>query len=151
DIPLTTDLFGRVEEERPIGHIWGLQLGGIFQSEDEIAQYYAATPDATIGGSSAYVQPGDMDFLDVHGDAKDAERFYSRTPDGVINSYDQTEIGQTIPGHTYGVNITAGFKGLDLTLSFYGEGDVDKINESRRRLEAMNGSGLNQSASVRNR
>lgn len=151
DIPLTTDLFGRVEEGRPIGHIWGFQLGGIFQSQDEIAQYFAATPDATIGGSSAYVQPGDMYFLDVHGDPTETERFYSRTPDGVINSYDETEIGQTIPGHTYGVNITAGFKGLDLTLSFYGEGDVDKINESRRRLEAMNGSGLNQSASVRNR
>lgn len=150
DIPLTT-AFGRVEEGRPIGHIWGYKLGGIFQSQDQIDDYYATNPDETIGGSSAYVQPGDMYFLDVQGNPTEEERFYSRTPDGVINSYDQTEIGQTIPGHTYGLNLNAGFKGIDLSLSFYGEGDVDKVNEARQRLEALTGSALNQSTTVRNR
>ena len=149
-IPLTTN-FGRVEEGRPIGHIWGYQLGGIFQSQAEIDAYYAGTPDETIGGDAAYVQPGDMYFLDVYGNPTETERFYSKTPDGVINAFDQTEIGNTIPGHTYGVNLTAGFKGLDLSVSFYGEGDVDKVNSSRQRLEAMNGSGLNQMTTVLDR
>lgn len=149
-IPLNTD-FGRVEEGRAIGHIWGYKLGGIFQTQAEIDAYYAETPDETIEGDAAYVQPGDMYFLDVYGNPTEEERFYSRSPDGVINSFDQTELGNTIPGHTYGVNLTAGYKGIDLSVNFYGEGDVDKVNTSRQRLEAMTGSALNQSTSIHNR
>lgn len=143
DQPLDTG-FGRVEEGRPIGHIWGFRLGGIFQTQDEIDAYYAATPDETIGGDAAYVQPGDMYFLDVYGKPTETERFYSRTPDGVISEADRTELGSTIPGHTYGLNLSAGYKGFDLSVNFYGEGDVQKVNLARQRLEAMNSSGLNQ-------
>jgi hypothetical protein len=141
DQPLETGL-GRVEEGRPIGHIWGYKLGGIFQSQAEIDAYYAATPDETIGGD--FVEPGDMYFLDVHGKPTETERFYSLTPDGVISDADRTELGSTIPGHTYGLNLSTAFKGLDLTVNFYGEGDVQKVNSSRQRLEAMNSNGLNQ-------
>jgi TonB-linked SusC/RagA family outer membrane protein len=148
-IPLQTD-FGRVEEGRSIGHIWGYKMGGIFQTQAEIDAYYAATPDETIGGDAAYVQPGDAYYLDVHGNPTETERFYSKAPDGKINAFDLTELGNTIPGHTYGLNLSAGFKGLDLTINFYGEGDVEKVNLARGRLEAMNGSGLNQSTTTRN-
>jgi TonB-dependent starch-binding outer membrane protein SusC len=150
NIPLETN-FGRVEEGRSIGHIWGYKVGGIFQTQAEIDAYYAAHPDETIGGDAAYVQPGDMYFLDVYGNPTETERFYSKTPDGVINAFDMTELGNTIPGHTYGLNLSAGFKGLDLTVNFYGEGNVDKVNLSRQRLEAMDGSGLNQSMSTNDR
>ncbi|HEY9486771.1 MAG TPA: TonB-dependent receptor [Chryseosolibacter sp.] len=150
DQPLETG-FGRVEEGRPIGHIWGYKLGGIFQTQAEIDAYYAANPDQTIGGNAAFVKPGDMYFLDVHGKPTETERFYSRTPDGVISSDDRTQIGSTIPGHTYGLNLSAGYKGFDLTVNFYGEGDVDKVNEARQRLEAMNSTGLNQLATTLNR
>jgi len=92
-----------------------------------------------------------MYFLDVHGNPTETERFYSKSPDGVINSFDQTELGSTIPGHIYGLNLSAGFKGLDLTINFYGEGDVQKVNTARRRLEAMNSTGLNQMATTLNR
>ena len=145
--PLETG-FGRVEEGRSIGHIWGYKLGGIFQSQAEIDAYYAANPDETIGGDAAFVQPGDMYFTDVYGNPTEAERFYSKSPDGLINAFDLTEIGNTIPGHTYGLNLSAGYKGIDLTVNFYGEGDVDKVNEARQRLEAMTGSGLNQLSST---
>ena len=150
DQPLETG-FGRVEEGRPIGHIWGYKLGGIFQTQAEIDAYYAATPDETIGGDADFVAPGDMYFLDVQGDPTETERFYSKTPDGVINTSDMTQIGTTIPGHTYGVNLGAGFKGLDLTVNFYGEGNVDKVNTSRQLLEAMSGGGLNHSATTLSR
>src|SRR5690606_17464375 len=90
-------------------------------------------------------------FLDVQGRATETERFYSKTPDGIITAEDMTEIGSTIPGHTYGLNLSAGFKGFDLTVNFYGEGDVQKINEARQRLEAMNSNGLNQLATTLDR
>lgn len=142
--------FGRLEEGRSIGHIWGYQYGGIFQSQGEIDAYFGSTPDETIGDVS-FVAPGDMYFLDVYGNPTEAEPFYSTTPDGVINSFDQTEIGKTIPGYTYGLNLNAAYKGLDLTVNFYGEADVTKIASARMTLENMSGAGTNRSTAVLNR
>jgi len=80
-----------------------------------------------------------MYFLDVQGNPTDEERFYSTAPDGRINDFDRTEIGNVLPGYTYGLNLNLGWKGLDLVMNFYGEGDVDKVNSSRRRFESMSG------------
>jgi len=140
----------RVEEGRSLGHIWGYKVGGIFQNQAEIDAFYAATPDANVQDVS-FVAPGDMYFQDVHGDPTEEEPFYSTTPDGQINSNDQTEIGNTIPGYTYGLNINAGYKGFDLSLNFYGEGDVDKYNYNRAAHEAMNGAGPNYGSAVLDR
>lgn len=159
DQPLTTFTFnqdvgggfGRLEEGRSIGHIWGFQWGGIFQSQAEIDAYFGKNPDQTIGDIS-FVAPGDAYFLDVYGNPTEDEPFYSTTPDGIINNFDQTEIGKTIPGYTYGLNLSAGFKGLDLSLNFYGEGDVDKVANARRSvLENLYGVGTNRSTAVLNR
>nr|WKN38195.1 TonB-dependent receptor [Tunicatimonas sp. TK19036] len=147
--PLSTE-FGRVEEGRSIGHLWGYQLGGIFQSQQEIDQFFSEYEDANVGNTD-FVEPGDMYFQDVQGNPTEEEPFYSKTPDGVINSFDQTEIGNTIPGYTYGLNLNVGWKGLDLTVSFYGEGDVEKYNDVRRRFEGMSGAGTNYFASTLNR
>ncbi|WP_419211107.1 SusC/RagA family TonB-linked outer membrane protein [Maribacter sp. X9] len=140
----------RVEKGRSLGHIWGYKVGGIFQSQEEIDAFYAATPDATVQDVS-FVGPGDMYFQDVHGDPTEEERFYTNTPDGKINTNDQTEIGNTIPGYTYGINLNLGYKGFDISASFYGEGDVDKYNYARASLERMSSAGLNYGASVSNR
>lgn len=148
DRPINTG-FGRVEVGRPIGHIWGYQLGGIFQTQEEIDAYFETYEDETI--QREFVQPGDMYFLDVQGNPTDEEPFYSSTPDGKINAFDMTQIGNTIPGHTYGLNLSAGYKGLDFNVNFYGEGDVDKVNQVRQGLEAMTAGGLNQMATVRDR
>ena len=128
----------RIEEGRSIGTIWGYKAGGIFQTQQEIDEHFANTPDNLVTNVS-HVAPGDMYFLDVHGNPTDEERFYSTTPDGRINDFDRTEIGNVLPGYTYGVNLNLGWKGLDLVVNFYGEGDVDKVNSSRRRFESMSG------------
>lgn len=135
--PLSTDM-GRVEEGRSIGHIWGYKLGGIFQSQAEIDAYYAQLTDQTIANPD-YVAPGDLYFENVGGNPTEEEPFYSTTPDNLINDYDQTEIGNTIPGYTYGINLNAAWKGFDLSMSFYGEGDVEKYNAVRAGFESMNG------------
>lgn len=128
----------RVEEGRSIGTIWGYKVGGIFQNQQEIDAYYANTPDNLVTNVN-YVAPGDMYFLDVQGNPTDDEPFYSKTPDGRVNDFDRTEIGNVLPGYTYGVNLNLGWKSLDLVMNFYGEGDVDRVNSSRRRLESMSG------------
>ena len=140
----------RVEEGRSLGHIWGYKVGGIFQSQDEIDAFYAATPDANVQDVS-FVAPGDIYFQDVHGDPTEEDRFYTETPDGQINTNDQTEIGNTVPGYTYGINLNLGYKGFDISANFYGEGDVDKYNYARASLENMSGAGVNFGASVSDR
>lgn len=154
DQPLTIeDINGnllRVEEGRSVGHIWGYKVGGIFQDQDEIDQYYERLEDQTIGNKD-YVGPGDMYFQNIGGNPTDAEPFYSTTPDSLINSYDQTVIGNTVPGYTYGFNLNAGWKGFDLYVSFYGEGDVDKYNFIKGRFESMSSAGENLFASTLDR
>ncbi|HLW50107.1 MAG TPA: SusC/RagA family TonB-linked outer membrane protein, partial [Sphingobacteriaceae bacterium] len=149
DQPLSTG-FGRVEVGRSVGHIWGYKLGGIFQNQEEVNAYFEEF-DEEIVGNSNFVAPGDMYFLDVHGNPTEEERFYSTTPDGLINSFDQTEIGNTIPGVTYGINLNAGWKGIDVTMNFYGEGKVDKVNTVRRTFEGMSGPGATYFATTLDR
>ncbi|WP_169513406.1 SusC/RagA family TonB-linked outer membrane protein [Flexithrix dorotheae] len=147
--PLSTG-FGRVEEGRSVGHIWAYKLGGIFQNQAEIDNYFAEKTDETIGNVD-FVAPGDMYFLDVQGNPTEDEPFYSKNPDNLINSFDQTEVGKTIPGFTYGANINLGWKGFDFFAGFYGEGDVQKYNSARARFENMAGAGPNYTVSTLNR
>ena len=127
--PLSTSGYGRIEEGRSIGHIWGYKVGGVFQSAQEVADYYTNLPDNNVGDAS-FVAPGDLFFLDVGGnpDPENPDEYYSTEPDGQINTYDQTEIGNSIPGYTYGLNLNGKLKNFDLNLSFYGEGDVQRVN-----------------------
>lgn len=128
----------RVEEGRSIGAIWGYKVGGMFQTQQEIDEHFANTPDNSVTNVN-HVAPGDLYFQDVQGNPTDEEPFYSTTPDGRVNDFDRTEIGNVLPGYTYGLNLNFGWKGLDLIMNFYGEGDVDRVNSSRRRLESMSG------------
>lgn len=148
--PLSTG-FGRIEEGRSVGHLWGYQLGGIFQNQTEIDAYYQNITEDQVVSNVDYIAPGDMYFKEIGGNPTADEPFYSTTPDGIMNTYDQTEIGNTIPGYTYGINLNAGWKGFDLSLSFYGEGDVQKFNAVRRTIESMSGAGPNYSVSTLDR
>ena len=140
----------RIEEGRSVGHLWGYRVGGIFQDQAAIDAYYADQEDQTVGNVD-FVEPGDLYFVDAGGNPTEAEPFYSTTPDGLINNFDRVEIGNTIPGYTYGLNLNAGWKGLDLSLSFYGEGDVQRRNRVRERFEAMQSLNTNHLASTLNR
>ena len=42
--------------------------------------------------------------------------------DGQIGTDDMTDIGRTTPSFTYGVNVTAAWKGFDLLINGYGQG-----------------------------
>jgi hypothetical protein len=128
----------RVEKGRSVGTIWGYKVGGVFQNQAEIDNYYANITDQVVT-NKAYVKPGDLWFKNVGGNPTATEPNYSTTPDKLMNTYDQTAIGNTIPGYTYGVNLTGAWKGLDISINFYGEGDVQKYNEVRANLESMNG------------
>src|SRR5690606_33286393 len=102
----------RVEEGRSIGTIWGYKVGGMFQTQQEIDEYFANTQDNLVTNVS-HVAPGDLYFMDVQGNPTDDEPFYSTTPDGRVNDFDRTEIGNVFPRYTYGLNFNLGWKSLD--------------------------------------
>ena len=92
------------------GH-WGLQSEGFFNDQAEID----AAPKQTFGD----VKPGDIRYKDVSGP--------EGKPDGVVDTYDRTVIGNPFPDFTYGFGLNAAYKGFDLSAFFQGVAGVDRI------------------------
>ena len=104
-------------------YYFGYKTAGLFQTEAEIA----ASP------TQAGAQPGDIKFQDLNGD-------------GIINSKDQTEIGNPFPKVTIGWNLNLEYKNFDLSVFTY----ASVGNDVYRALE-RNGNYTNKFRSVLNR
>jgi TonB-dependent starch-binding outer membrane protein SusC len=102
--PITLGLApSRIEIGQPLGVFYGWQMDGIFQSDDEVAEY-GAQPDAV---------PGDVRFADINGD-------------GTIDADDRTIIGNPWPEYQGGWTNTIAFRGFDLNVftQFSQGGDI---------------------------
>lgn len=97
----TTEMY-RAEVGFPIGYFWGFETAGIFQNEEQIADYRARGL-----GVMPSAQPGDVIFVDTNGD-------------GSITDADKTMIGNPHPDFTMGMNLNFGYKGFDLTVTAIG-------------------------------
>lgn len=90
--------FYRSQGGYPIGFFWGYQTNGIFQTEQDVANY--------ISGEGQKIQPsarpGDVRFVDQNGD-------------GVINELDKVNIGDPNPDYTFGLSFSADYKGFDFS------------------------------------
>lgn len=138
-----------IQVGQPINFYYGWQTDGIFQSDTEAESWAGENTDQVAGGMK---EAGDFAFLDLFGNPDpDLGEFKSDTPDGQINDFDKTNIGKSIPGFYYGINIGLGFKGFDASLFFQGVGDIQKINAIRWSGESMSSQGLNQWTTVRDR
>ena len=105
----------RGENGKPFPYFYGYKTDGIFQNVEEINSYVNADgglimPDAV---------PGDVRFVDVNGD-------------GVINADDRTDIGNGMPDWTFGLNFSAGWKGLDFYMLWQGTYGNDILDVTRR-------------------
>ena len=83
----------------PLGTFYGYKFKGIVQSEEQAA---TLTPQ-TINK----LEPGNPYYEDVNGD-------------GVVNTEDQTTLGNSQPKFTYGLNTTLRYKNWDLFVNFAG-------------------------------
>ena len=92
----------RIDEGIPIGSFWGYTMDGIFQNQAEV-DAHATQPNA---------QPGDIRFVDINGD-------------GVINPDDRGYIGDPIPDLTYGLTLSASYKGFDFNMFVQGVQGVE--------------------------
>jgi len=94
----------------PIGAFFGYQVVGIFQNQEEVDK--SPTQDAAA--------PGRFKYADVSGpDGK---------PDGQITADDRTFIGDPNPEFTYGINLSASYKGFDFSMFLYGSQGNDIFN-----------------------
>jgi TonB-linked SusC/RagA family outer membrane protein len=125
-----TEEFYRIQNGYPVGYIWGYQTAGLFQTQEEVNNY--------TGKSGQPIQP-----KAVAGDV----RFVDRNGDGQITPLDKTRIGSAIPTHTYGITLSASYKGLDVSLLLSGVGGNDIVDGTR----AMDRSYNNYSTQILNR
>ncbi|WP_026309634.1 SusC/RagA family TonB-linked outer membrane protein [Niabella aurantiaca] len=88
---------------QPIGMWYVLQTNGLFQSQDEVANYKNAEgkviqPDA---------KPGDIRFVDNNGD-------------GQITNDDKAIVGSPWPKLETGLNLGASYKNFEITMDWFG-------------------------------
>ncbi len=98
----------RTEAGRAIGLFYGYKTLGLFQTQAEIDAYV----DANGAKMQPNAAPGDIKFYKK----PNAEGKLV----GVIGANDMDYIGDPNPDFTYGINFSANYKGLDLTVFFQG-------------------------------
>ena len=103
----------------PVGAFWGYQTNGLVNTTDQLAEVQKLQPNAGLG---------DFIFNDIAG-AKDAGG--NDIPDGRLTDADKTMIGKPLPDFEYGINLGAGFKGIDLAVVFVGTQGNDIFNAMR--------------------
>lgn len=98
-----TGYISRIEVGQPIGYFYGYKTLGVFQNQEQIANYV----DANGNMIQPTAVPGDLIFFDRDGD-------------GQISDNDKMNIGNPHPDVTLGVNLQFFFKGFDLGINGYG-------------------------------
>lgn len=122
---------GTVEEGHSMFYHKAYKVAGIFQTDEEARQWMQQNID--VNYIEGKVGAGDFYFQDLRGAPKEEGLIYSEGSDGKIDSYDMVDIGKSIPGYFYGVNLNAEYKGFDCSVQFSGVGDVLKYN----RIKAL--------------
>ena len=118
------------------GYFFGYQCDGIFQTQAQVDEYHnkarAIAKEKNPGLSesalaniyyngSANTAPGDLIFRDLNGD-------------GVITPLDREKIGTPWPKATYGLQLAADYKGIDLLITSSGVYGRDVFNVSRVQM-----------------
>lgn len=110
--------------------LWGYKYEGIFKTDQEANDYYTGYTSDT----NPY-HAGDAKYADI-------------SKDGKLGDDDKTDIGNPFPWLTYGLNLGANWKGLDVQLFFQGVYGNKIYNQMRTRTE---GKGLEATLSTKMR
>ena len=117
-----------IREGQPINSFYGYELGGIYQTLDEVFTgpvMENRAPDKASHNPYKNTSPGDMWFVDVDGN-------------GEINDLDRTVIGNPSPDCIFGFNNTFSYKNFDLSIFFLGALGNQVWNGVRASHESMN-------------
>lgn len=96
---------------------------GFFNSQEE-ADAFTAKYGNPFGAGG--FKAGDLKYVDINGDGK-------------LNGDDRVYTNSTEPVYTFGLNLTAGWKGFDLSLMFNGAAKVARLFDSHEVYGAFSG------------
>ncbi|MGQ1947104.1 SusC/RagA family TonB-linked outer membrane protein [Geofilum sp. OHC36d9] len=116
--------------------LWGYKYEGVYGSDEEALKHLSGYSASEIG-----VHAGDARYTDLSGP--------DGTPDGIIDDYDKTDIGNPFPWLTYGINLSAEYKGWDAQIFFQGVYGNEIYNAVRHRTEGS-GNEATLSTTMRN-
>nr|WP_294789798.1 TonB-dependent receptor [uncultured Mucilaginibacter sp.] len=102
-----------------IQYFYGWVTDGLFQTAAQVA----SSP------TQANAKPGDIKFKDLSGP--------NGKPDGVIDSYDRTNLGSFMPKFSYSLNYNASYKNFDFAVFFQGVQGNKILNAERIIAEGM--------------
>lgn len=103
----------------PFNAYYGYQVLRIFQTAAEVA----AAPRQF---GSVRTAPGDFQYADLSGP--------KGIPDGVVDAFDRTVIGNPFPKMVYNFNASLNYKGLDMSILFEGVSGLDRILNDNGQL-----------------
>ena len=126
---------------QPIGVFYGYLTDGLFENAEELRTH--ALPEGVGVHRTTGAWVGDVKFKDISGP--------NGVPDGVINEYDQTIIGDPNPDFTFGFTNTFTYKNWELGIGLTGAVGGDILNYVRVKTEGLMSQWDNQSATVLNR
>lgn len=113
----------------PINIYYGLVADGLFVDEQDIE----AAPDQTDVNPNPV--PGDIRYADISGP--------NGVPDGIVDlTYDRKILGSTIPELSYGINLSVGYRGLNLSALLQGVGGVSGRLDNAAGLAFVNQGGI---------
>lgn len=103
----------------PLGHYYGYQTNGLYQTQAEIDALDGASPSGTYS-TVGDITPGDLRFVDTNGD-------------GQITPDDRTNIGDPIPDVTMGINIGFTYKNIDFSANAFASIGNDMVRDYERK------------------
>lgn len=109
-----------IKEGMPINTFFGYDYNGIFQNQAEVDTYVNADGDPLLPNA----KPGDLRWIDQNGD-------------GIIDTEDRINLGNSLPKYTFGFTLNAEYKGFDIMLFLQGAAG-NKIFQGLRRLDILN-------------
>ena len=112
-----TDNLTRISVGEPLFYFYGYEMDGIYQTQAEVDEVFFNDPGTSV-------QPGDIRYVDQNND-------------GTINAEDKVQIGNPYPDFTFGLNLSAEYKNLDLNLFINGSVGNDIYNTNLYDLEGM--------------
>jgi len=126
---------------QPVGVFYGYITDGLFETAEDLRTH--ALPEGVDIHRTTGAWIGDIKFKDISGP--------NGVPDGIINEYDQTIIGDPNPDFTFGLTNTFTYKNWDLGIGLTGSVGGDILNYVRVKTEGLMSQWDNQSVTVLDR
>ncbi|MCU4177241.1 TonB-dependent receptor [Marinilabiliaceae bacterium N1Y90] len=133
-----SDVVSLTEVGDPLFNFYGYVTDGVYQDLDDLqnSPRPSGYPSDGVFGINTTTYVGDLKFKDISGpDGK---------PDGIIDSYDRTNIGSPMPDFTFGFNNTFSYKNFDLSIFINGSYGNDVMNYTAISLSNMKSLWANQ-------